>query len=89
MSNIFEQPDKKLLSFDELEKALPEELRDEFQEVGDLVFKLSGGKMGKEKQLADDEEEKQLEEFSHGEEKKMFDRYNELAEIAKNNLKNE
>ena len=51
MANIFEQPDKEqqLLSFDELKAALPEELSNEFQELGDVVFKLSGGKMGKEK----------------------------------------
>lgn len=51
MANIFEQPNREqqLPSFDELKDALPEELRDEFEERGDIVFELSGGKMGKEK----------------------------------------
>lgn len=89
MTNIFERStgEQQAPSFDKLREALPEKLRDEFRELGDVVFKLSGGKMGVEEQTADGEEEKKIEEFTSEEKQVKYDRYNELEGIAKNNLK--
>lgn len=60
----------------ELKAALPEELRDEFQELGEKLEKIS---LGAFYEVAG--------ETPSEEEKKMFARYDELTVIAQENLK--
>jgi hypothetical protein len=77
MANILEQPNKKsqFPSLEELEAALPEELRGEFRELGEKLEKISLGAFYEVPGETQSEEEKEWEK-----------RYEELEKIAKENL---
>jgi len=78
MANIFEQQNKKQLppSFKELKEALPEELRNEFQELGEKLEKISLGAFYEVSAEKPSEEEKRWSE-----------RYEELEKIAERTIK--
>ena len=90
---MFEKPknmeSKEKPSFDEMREALPENLRDEFDVLGNIVFELSEGAEGGKKQayLDGSEEEQQVDEYNQEEKEKLSSRYRKLEEIAKENMK--
>jgi len=70
----------KMPTFEELKMALPEELRDEFQKLGEDVEKIADAKGG-----AMDGSEVEDETLSD-EEKRIFDRHGELQKMAMEKL---